>query len=91
MKVPQEYELAFSAALGEMLEGIILDEGSSTEEILEYLEKSKTSRTVFLPNWWKINAQQKPISGNARRAAELINDDSNYAHLIKRSCPRLSS
>ncbi len=83
LKVPQEYELAFSAALGEMLEGIILDEGSSTEEILDYLEKSKTSRTVFLPNWWRIKAEQKSIAGNARRASDLVNDNSNYAQLLK--------
>jgi chromosome segregation protein len=83
LKVPQEYELAFSAALGELLEGIILEEGTSTEEILDYLDKSKTSRTVFLPGWWKVNTDQKQFSSTAKRASELVNDTSDYARLIK--------
>jgi chromosome segregation protein len=66
-----------------MLEGIILDEGTSTQEILNYLEKSKTSRTIFLPKWWKIGATPKASGNNAKCASDLINDSSDYARLIK--------
>ncbi len=84
LKVPQEYELAFSAALGEMIEGIILEEGTSTEEILDYLDKSKTSRTVFLPKWWKVETSQKSIPGDGvLRASDLIAESNDYARLIK--------
>ena len=83
LKVPQEYELAISAALGDMIEGIILDEGSSTEEILSYLERNKTSRTVFLPNWWKIAPLKKEVTGvNAVRAADLVTQSNNYSQLV---------
>lgn len=84
LKVPQEYELAFSAALGDMLEGVILEEGTSTGEILEYLEKSKTSRTVLLPQWWHVETTDKGIPGNgALRAADLIEEAGEHARLIK--------
>ena len=83
LKVPQEYELAISAALGDMIEGIILEEGTSTEEILSYLERSKTSRTVFLPNWWKIEPIKKEITGlKAVKASDLVNKSNDYSQLI---------
>ena len=84
LKVPQEYELAFSAALGEMIEGIILDEGSSTHEILEFLEKNKTSRTVFLPRWWNVKPLNKNNENwNALSASDLVKGNDEYAKLIK--------
>ncbi len=84
LKVPQEYELAFSAALGEMIEGIILDEGSSTHEILEFLEKNKTSRTVFLPRWWNVKPLNKNNENwNALSASDLVKGNDEYAQLIK--------
>ncbi len=84
LKVPQEYELAFSAALGDMLEGIILAEGTSTQDILVYLETNKTSRTVFLPEWWQVQAPQKSLqSTNALRASDLVKESVQYNGLIK--------
>ena len=84
LKVPQEYELALSAALGDMIEGIILEDGTSTSDVLAYLEKSKTSRTVFIPNWWKLSIPEKEISDSqAVRAADLVTNSNPYADLIK--------
>lgn len=84
LMVPQEYELAFSAALGEMIEGIILEEGSSIQEVLEFLEKNKTSRTVFLPKWWKVKPYARLGENlNALPAAELVKGNDEYAQVIR--------
>ena len=84
LKVPQEYELAFSASLGDILEGIILAEGTSTKDILNYLENSKTSRTVFLPEWWQVQAPQNvSLASNAVKASDLVNESAQYNKLIK--------
>ncbi len=84
LKVPQEYELAFSAALGDILEGIILEEGTSTQDILSYLENSKTSRTVFLPEWWQVQTPEKTsLTTSAVKASDLVNESAQYNKLIK--------
>ncbi len=85
LKVPEQYELAISAALGEMLEGIILDEGSSTSEILEYLEQSKASRVTLMPKWWAVHSPQPSVgSPGGIWADELIKADGEYANLVKK-------
>lgn len=84
LKVPQEYELAISAALGDMIEGVILEEGSSINTILDFLEENKNSRTILLPNWWKKGETPKvDNSFDAIKAAELVSNDNQYSKLIE--------
>lgn len=85
LKIPQKYETAIGAALGEMLEGIILEEGSSTDEILEYLAENKINRTLFLPNWWKVTIPQTDIdSGRAIKASALLENLNDHADFLQR-------
>ena len=84
LNVPQEYELAIGAALGDMIEGVILDEGSSVETVLNFFERNKNSRTVLLPNWWKKGPAPKMEKHiGAVKAAELVSKDNSYADLIE--------
>lgn len=84
LKVPQEFEMAISAALGDMIEGVILDEGSSIDTILHFLENNKNSRTVLLPNWWKkVSIPDITDSAGAVRANELVDSSSQYSKLIE--------
>jgi chromosome segregation ATPase len=67
-----------------MIEGIILEEGSSIHEVLEFLEKNKTSRTVFLPKWWKVKPYARLGENlNALPAAELVKGNDEYAQVIR--------
>jgi chromosome segregation protein len=49
-EVPEKFEVAIAAVLGEFLDGIILDENADAEEALSLLEKGENGRTVLLSN-----------------------------------------
>jgi chromosome segregation protein len=51
-EVPVEFESAIAAGLGDLLEGITLDENSDPEKVLEMLEGSDKGRAVILPIAW---------------------------------------
>ncbi|HEY59607.1 MAG TPA: chromosome segregation protein SMC [Anaerolineae bacterium] len=49
VKVKSEYEVAIAAALGEVLEGLILEKDVDPLLILKLLEKPESNRTIILP------------------------------------------
>jgi len=85
LKVPEKYEVAIAAALGEILEGIILDSKIHAENILDYLEKQKITRTVLVPS----DLENKIKSGNSYNkkkftlAESIIGNDSRFSDVIK--------
>jgi chromosome segregation protein len=86
LNVPEKYELAIAAALGEVIEGIIIDKSSNIEDILDYLEKQKISRTTLAPlDNKKIDESVNPYQNEKYISGDsLIKNDSDYAKLMKR-------
>lgn len=55
MIVPAEYETAIAAALGEFLDGVMVESGTEPEEALSLLAKAAKGRAVLLPiDWMRI-------------------------------------
>ncbi len=48
IRVKQEFEIAMAAVLGEMLEGILLEDSTSLEEILSVLEGGEKGKAVLI-------------------------------------------
>ena len=84
LNVPEKYEIAIAAALGEVLEGIILDSKIHVENILGYLEKQKIARTVLVPFDLekKINNENPYEGKNLTFADSVIGDDSRFSDVI---------
>lgn len=49
MVVPAEYETAVAAALGEMLDGVLLEAGTDPDGAVQLLSRSEKGRAVLLP------------------------------------------
>lgn len=49
LEVPQEFEAAIAACLGDLLDGILLEPGTDPEHVLEILEKGDKGRAVLFP------------------------------------------
>ena len=85
LNVPEKFEIAIAAALGEVLEGIILDSKIHAENILDYLEKQKIARTVFVPFdlGKKQNGDNPYTDKNFTFANSIIGNDSQFSDVIK--------
>ncbi len=57
LDVPAEYEPAISAALGDYLEGLVLEDTADPEDALEYLQSSAKGRAALLPRAWMRTGQ----------------------------------
>jgi chromosome segregation protein len=48
IEIPQEYEVAIEAALGENIDGIILEKSADLESALSFMETTDNGRAIFL-------------------------------------------
>ena len=86
LNIPEKYETAIAAALGDVIEGIFLESNIHTEDILEYLEKQKLPRTVLVP----FEEQKAEDKGNPYENSGLIladatiSNNSQFSGVIKR-------
>ena len=85
LNIPEKYETAIAAALGDVVEGIFLDNKIHAENILEYLEKQKITRTVFVPFYLeKKREEANPYAKNNLIFAEsVIESISRFSDVIK--------
>ena len=64
--VPAEYETAIAAALGEYLDAVIVEGGTSPEDALLMLSRSDKGRAVLLPvDWARRSRDTSRTSGSA--------------------------
>ena len=82
--IPEKYEIAIAAALGEVLEGVLIDSGINPVKTLKFLEDNKTARTVLVPEDWIskpfINETKFP---NHTYAADIIKSNGARSDQIK--------
>ena len=86
LNIPEKFEIAIAAALGDVIEGIFLESKAHSEKILEYLEKQKIPRTVLVPFDAKnTNEKANPYENRGLiLAEEIINNNSRFSEVIKR-------
>jgi len=86
LNIPEKYETAIAAALGDVIEGIFLDNKIHTENILEYLEKQKIPRTVLVPfGEHRTDEKNNPYENSGLLLADAtINNNSKFSAVIKR-------
>jgi len=61
LEVPEGFEIAITAALGEYLDLITLDKATIVEPILAYLEKNAKGRVALLPFEWISQSLPVPL------------------------------
>ena len=85
LNIPEKYETAIAAALGDVLEGIFLDDQAHTENILEYLEKMRIPRTVMVPfDERKEVKNNNPYENSGLLIADsIISNNSQFSGVIK--------
>jgi chromosome segregation protein len=57
LEVPKELEVAISAALGEYIDGVLMNSGREAEAALALLDKNQSGRTSILPLDWIIPSE----------------------------------
>jgi len=77
LDIPVELEIAVAAALGEYVDGILIDTGVSPEEVLEYLEGQATKAALLpmdtlLPISEGFALDIQPIEGILGQVSDLI-------------------
>lgn len=86
INVPQKFEVAISAALGEFLDSILIQPKSSPQEAIQFLSKGDQGRAVLLPIDFAKDTNEKideKIVGLHGRASELVKTEKKYEPAIK--------
>ena len=87
LEIPQEYEVAIAAALGEALDVLILSEESKLEATLQNLGREVTDRVAVTGLNWGDSTDQKTsksIEGVRGLASELIRTTSGLEPILER-------
>ncbi len=73
LEVPREYEIAVAGALGELLDGVVLENSAEVEAALELVDQRELPRAVFLSLDWPAKISRRPSNISAGVcAADLI-------------------
>lgn len=86
LEVPAAYEVAIASALGDFLDGVVLESDASLEEVLDLLEKGEEGRAAILPSAQNASGKRgKAIkqSGVLGNAAEFVQSNSPLAKLME--------
>jgi chromosome segregation protein len=87
LEIPQEYEFAIAAALGEALDVLVLAEGSDLEGTLQGLGREVTDRVAVTGLSWADYVRQKtrkPVDGVVGVASELVKTASGLEPVLER-------
>lgn len=87
LEIPQEYEVAIAAALGEALDVLILSEESGLEATLQNLGREVTDRVAVTGLHWGDSTEQKTsksVEGVVGLASELIRTTSSLEPILER-------
>jgi chromosome segregation protein len=84
--VPQEFEVAIAAALGEYLDLIILSGNEDPENIFRFIERDSKGRVAFLPLVWAVPDEPVAIPEDADcfgSAVSLIQNEPDLNNIVK--------
>ena len=87
LKTPVEYEAAITAALGEKLQGVIVNSYDDSVEAITYLKENSSGRSSFIPLNMKEN-QDPPVYLNGNpgilgKALNFIECEEEYQQVIE--------
>ena len=84
MEVPANLETAIAAALGEALDGVLLETQTDPEEVLTLLEAGPKGRAVLLPvDWVRPTALEISSSDDCLGiAANLVKSSADYSPVV---------
>ncbi|MDX9864679.1 MAG: chromosome segregation protein SMC, partial [Anaerolineaceae bacterium] len=86
LEVPAAYETAIASALGDFLDGVVLEENASLEEVLDLLEAGAQGRAVILPAAQNTAGKKSKAihqTGVVGNAIELIQSNSPLAKFVE--------
>ncbi|HSN94861.1 MAG TPA: hypothetical protein VLR89_07350, partial [Anaerolineaceae bacterium] len=87
LEIPQEFEVAIAAALGEALDVLILSDGSKLEGILQNFGREVTDRVALTDlSWGDVKGQKTPktVDGVIGLASEIIKTTSGLDPVLAR-------
>ncbi|MCD4672254.1 MAG: chromosome segregation protein SMC [Anaerolineaceae bacterium] len=80
LEVPAAYETAIASALGDFLDGVVLEPDANLEEVLDFLGKGEQGRAAILP-------PAKDVAAKKRKTIDEKGVIGNAAQLVKASRP----
>ncbi len=87
LEIPQEYEVAIAAALGEALDVLVLGNGTNLEETLQGLGREVSDRVAVTGLNWGSNSgpkMQKSVEGLIGLASEIIKTSNGLELILER-------
>jgi chromosome segregation protein len=73
LEIPEEYEVAIAAVLGAAIEGILVENESEIDDVLNWIESENAARTIIIKNKQghsKINAND--FQGNIKVISDIL-------------------
>lgn len=89
LEIPEKYEMAITAGLGEVIEGVITDESSNTENLLDYLEKNRIARTSIITGKNTRQNHRPDFNGKVTFADEILKVNSPTGLILKNLLSRM--
>ena len=90
LDIPEEFEIAIAAVLGSTIEGIVVENESGIEDVLNLIESSNTARTTLIKNKKSLSSRDhEKIPGNYVLASDLLSEkDINqpFIHNLLSNC-----
>lgn len=91
LEVPEKFEQAIAAGLGEMLEGIVLEGRDNTGNLLQFLEENRIARTSIFTgcNLQDDETEKTKFNRPVTYADSIISGDGHTTKLIKELVSRI--
>jgi len=86
LQIKPAYEIAIASVLGETIEALVLEKNVNLEDILNFLDKGDSGRTVLLPlaEYSKSDFSISERSENGQKAYEVIETDKKIQPIIQK-------
>jgi len=83
LKIPQKYEVAVVSALGEVIEGIIINSSDDLDGIIEYITNSNTPRSILVDQAGsQIGDKQGQNAVNLLPAVKVVSNENEAGTVI---------
>ena len=83
VNVPEKYETAVAAALGDILDGVLIESGTDPFTVLDFINRKDASRTVLIPENWTNTSSDSKREITHIYAPEIIAENGKYARQLK--------
>lgn len=85
LEIPEKFELAVAAGMGDMLEGIVLEERENPDDLLRFVETNQIPRTSFYSGiiGKEVTTDKLDLKGHFMVANTLVKGETRTSEMIR--------